>query len=298
MEEKVSFKCQGESFEQIPDSIPCSLGITFPRAHTDRYIMALLAEELRKHKKDRICRVPFCVTVEAEAMGAKINLGNEKTGPMVESYLFNSVEDLQALREIDLEAGRIKEVLECVSILNKQDKIVVLSVEGPFTIASSLVDPAVLFKGLRKNKAIVDNFFKIIEKSIVNYMRKGIEKGARIISYADPVGSKSIVGPKLYKEVSGPISYNILKSIENDLQGVIVHLCGQTSTALEGLGLTESYPIKSVEGSTYGEAICQVMEKKKDTNFLGHKCIKRSPIKLATPVWGIKLLLPNTFVQT
>ncbi|MBU3188478.1 hypothetical protein K9O30_03780 [Clostridium bowmanii] len=54
----------------------------------------------------------FCVTVEAEALGADIKLGDEKVGPRVNKYAFNNVEELKNIEEINFTKGRIHSVLE------------------------------------------------------------------------------------------------------------------------------------------------------------------------------------------
>ena len=286
----VEFKCEGENLEQIPTSIIERTGISFPKAHVDKNEMSLLAKELKLHKKDQICRIPFCVTVEAEAFGGCIKLGNEQIGPRVDQYRFKQVEELREIGEIDLNRGRIKEVLDAVEILSKENEVVALNVEGPFTIISSLIDPMIFYKAIRKNREVVDQFTQIIENSIVKYILEGIARGAKIISYGDPVGSLDIVGPKVYKEISGQISYNVLKRVEPYLNNTIIHLCGKTSTAFEQLGFGKGNPIMFQEGQTYGEAIVELIEKKQTTKFIGHTCIKKTPFKMQKPiVWSINL---------
>jgi DNA-binding PadR family transcriptional regulator len=53
-----------------------------------------------------------------------------------------------------------------------------------------------------------------IENGIINYILEGINYGVDIVSFADPAGTIDIVGPKVYKEVSGKFTYNILKKLE------------------------------------------------------------------------------------
>lgn len=290
MKSKVTFKCVGDNFEMIPDSIVKEKGISFPVAHTNKDDISLLAKELKNHKKDNICRIPFCVTVEAEAMGANIKLGNEKTGPRVDSYIYNNIEELEYIEDIDLSKGRIKEVLDAVEIIKNQGEIVCLNVEGPFTIISSLIDPMIFYRGIRKNRDIVDKFIKVIEDSIVKYILEGIKRGADIISFADPVGAMDIVGPKMYKEVSGKISLNILKRVQPYLNKTLIHLCGKTSTAFEEIGFCEALPIEFDKNITYGQSILELLEKNNDVKIIGHWCIKRTPIKKRESViWKIQL---------
>ncbi|HWR62688.1 MAG TPA: uroporphyrinogen decarboxylase family protein [Clostridia bacterium] len=291
MENKAKFRCEGENLEQIPEAVAAKTGVTFPGAHKDRKQMALLAKELKAYKQDSVVRIPFCVTVEAEALGGDIQLGDERIGPRVRGYSFESLEEMRHMKEIDLENGRIGEVLECIPLLAGQGETVALSVEGPFTIISSLIDPMSFYKGLRKNREAAAKIIASVEDSIVKYIREGLKRGARIISYGDPVGAMDIVGPKLYAEVSGRSSYNILKRIEPQLEAAAVHICGKTSTAFEELGWAETVPVEFPEGIKYGEAINKVLEERKDVKFIGHSCIKRSPFLLGGRVlWGIKLL--------
>jgi MtaA/CmuA family methyltransferase len=290
MENKVEFKCEGENLEQIPDIIIEKTGITFPEAHKDKNQMAILAKEIREYKKDTVVRIPFCVTVEAEALGGDIKLGDAKTGPRVRDYRFENVEAMQQMSEMNLEIGRIKEVLDCVELLSNQGEVVALNVEGPFTIISSLIDPINFYKGMRKNKEAVLNIIQVTEDSIVNYIIEGLKRGARIISYGDPVGAMDIVGPKVYEEFSGKTTYNILKRVEKHLHGAVIHICGKSSVALVKLGFAETIPVEFPEDIKYGEAINFAINERKDIKFIGHRCIKKSPFMLGNKIlWSINL---------
>ena len=308
MENKLDFKCVGDNFEQIPKEIIEELKLKFPDLHKNSKDMVKLSIELKKHNNDSLCRVPFCVTVEAEALGADIKLGDEKIGPRVNEYAFNNLEELKNIKEIDFTVGRIQCVLEAVESLSNQEEIAVLNVEGPMTIISSLVDPVVFYKGIRKNREIIDGFIKIIENSVVKYMLEGISRGASIISYGDPAGDLDIVGPKIYKEISGKATINILKTVQQilnngitngklnnngitqqDLDGgtiyknsnhSIIHVCGKTSTALEKMGFIQSEPIVYDKQVTYGDALVDLLENSKELLFIGHHCIKTTPFKL------------------
>lgn len=288
--DNIEFKCESESLEQIPEEIVARTGIAFPEAHQDKQSMAVLAKELKKYRGDMITRIPFCVTVEAEAFGSEINLGDGKTGPRVRQYRYNNIGELVHAGVIDLTKARIKEVLDCVELLSNEGETVALSVEGPLTIISSLLDPMEFFKGIRQDREQMDKFIQVIEDSIVKYILAGLEKGARIISYADPVGSLDIVGPRVYRELSGKISYNVLKRIEGHLDNVLVHLCGKTSTGLNRIELCTTQALETEAGITYGQALLDALNSGRGIKFIGHRCIKTTPFKLAQPViWGINL---------
>jgi len=279
----VDFKCRGESPEEIPASIIDATGISYYKAHTDKSSMAVIAENLKEYKGDCICRVPFCLTVEAEALGAKVIIPDEETGPRFAEYRFNSVEELVEIEEMDLNCGRINEVLNSIEVLEKKGNIVALNVEGPFTILALLIDPVLLYKGIRKHRELIDEALQVIENSVVKYILAGIEKGAKIISYADPTGALEIVGPKIFRDISGKVSCNVLKRVEGELDGAIVHLCGKTSTALEKTGFCRARPLNVAGGLTYGEAICRFFEVE-SIKFIGHGCMKSTPLSMSRPV--------------
>jgi Uroporphyrinogen-III decarboxylase len=287
----MDFKCTGDDLEQIPEEVVRETGIALPGAHSDKTSMAILAGELRKHRRDVIARVPFCVTVEAEAFGAHIKLGDAFNGPRVERYLFSSLEEMSAIGRLDLNQGRIKEVLDAVGILACSGEKVALSVEGPFTILSSLIDPMHFYKGLRKDPQRILKILSVVEEGIIRYSLEGIKRGASIISYGDPVGAMGIVGPKVYREYSGPTSWRIVQGIKQASEKVLIHLCGKTSTALEKIEMAKSYKIETDGALTYGHAMLKQLDKMTEPILIGHRCIKGSLKKLDNPIlWGIELI--------
>lgn len=291
----MDFICTGDDLERIPEEVVRKTGITLPGAHCDKNKMAILANELRKYRGDVIVRVPFCVTVEAEAYGAHIKLGDALNGPRVESYRFTSIEEMSELQGLMLNEGRMNEVLEAVEILARLGENVALSVEGPFTILSSLIDPLNFYKGLRKDPQRILEILSVVEEGIIHYSLEGFKRGASIISYGDPVGAMGVIGPKVYRGFSGPSSWRIIKGIikgsKDDGGKGLLHLCGKTSTALEKIELASSYPI-GIDGSmTYGQALLEQLDQATKPLVIGHRCIKGSLDKLVDPIlWGIDLI--------
>ncbi len=272
---KKRFKCTGDNFEILSKEYIDKYEIRYPEAHTKIDSIITLAKAFKESRKDYFVRIPFCVTVEAEALGADIKLGDEKNGPRVNEYVINNLADLKAFNKIDLTNGRIKSILESVKKMSKTENVALTSV-GPFTIISSLIDPSLFYRWIRKSPELIDNFIRKIEDSIIDYILAGIDNGAKIISFSDPVGSIDIVGPRVYKKISGKVSYNILRRIEPFLNNTVVHLCGKTSSALEEIELSST---KTLTGFNipYGEAIISNLGKIK---YMGNKCIKLSPFKV------------------
>jgi uroporphyrinogen-III decarboxylase len=290
MENEIDFKCILDKFEEIPESIARETGVTFPDAHEKSSEISVLSKALRNYHKDSICRVPFCLTVEAEALGANIKLGDEKIGPRVGEYAFKNIEDLKNLKEINLTKGRIGEVLKAVESLSKQGETVALSVQGPFTIMSSLIDPLIFYKAVRKDRAAVETFMEVICSSLEEYIQEALKRGAKIISFSDSAGSLDILGPKTYKDFSGRYSHAVLKGLEDKLGSAFVHLCGVTSKSMDKAGFIKSTPIEVEANMTYGEALEKVINTRDDVKIIGHNCLKRTNLKLSKNIiWKIDL---------
>lgn len=273
----IKFKCNQIENENIPIEIVGNLGLKFPDLHTNQNSIASISKAIRDLKNDSICKVPFCTTVEAEALGASINLGDDKNCPRIKNHIYNNVEELTNIKNIDFESGRISEVLKSIDILSK-DNIVTLNVCGSMTIISLLIDLKYFYKGVKKNKDIIENFMNILEENIVAYIVNGYENGARIISYSDPVGDINMVGPKVYKEIVAPYTINIIKKATKKIDGSIIHLCGKTSEALYNLDLCDLDEIKYDESLSYGEAIVKLLDNN-DVKIIGNNCMKRTPFK-------------------
>jgi uroporphyrinogen-III decarboxylase len=291
MDYESNFKCVLDKFEEIPESIVLETGITFPSAHRRCSELSVLAKALKEYHKDSVIRVPFCLTIEAEALGANIKLGDERIGPRVGEYVFSSIEDMKNIKTIDLSKGRISEVLKSVENLSSEGETVALSVQGPFTIMSSLIDPLLFYKAVRKDRESAETFMEAICNSIVIYIEEALKRGVKIISFGDSVGSISILGPKMYKDFSGRYSHTVLKSIENKLGRAFVHLCGVTSTSLDKAGLIKSTPLYVDMDLNYGEALEKVVKAREDVKLIGHNCLKRTTLKMKKPVvWKIELI--------
>jgi uroporphyrinogen-III decarboxylase len=284
------FICKSDDNEAIPQELIHSGKVILPNAHTNSKDITNLAMLLKEQRKDIFCFIPFCTTVEAEAMGAIVNLGDENFGPRIKNYRFSSLEELESMNNIDFTTGRIKEVLESIRMLNNSGETPCLKVCGPFTILSYLIDPKVLFKALRKNKDRVQRVIRNIEGNVVNYILEGVKMGCKIISYSDPAATLDIIGPKVYSELSGNITCNILKTLEDLESNCIIHICGKTSLSLAKSNLISLESIKYDNSLTYGEAIKKIIDEENSFKIIGHNCVKTSPYKLNNSViWKIEL---------
>lgn len=266
------FKCVGNEGDGIPKEILDKLNLSNDDANKFADNLVKVSQALKEYNKEIYCTVPFCHTVEPEAFGSSIIFDN-LVGNRIGEYAINDINSASSITNIDLKEGRIAEVLSAIKKLKDQGEKVRLDVTGPISIATSIMDTQVFYKAIRKERKIIDYLLKVIEYSLVEYMTEGLKQGVDIISFADPTGTMDIVGPKLYKDISGKSTYNILKRMEDLLGESIIHLCGKTSTSLEAIGLLEVERIE-IGGLSYENMIEEIRKERKDIKFIGHWCLK------------------------
>lgn len=248
------------------------LGLTFPDAYLHADTMAVLSKALKEHDGGVFCELPFCHTVEAEAMGGIINMGNEMTGPRAKEYICESMEEVLALPSIDLESGRIHEVLLACQKLAEEGEHAVLEVSGPFTILNVLIDAKYVFKCLRKNPELAMKVFWKLGEEVFRFMKEAKKYGVEFISYADSSGGVNILGPKMAEAVVEGFTYEYLKKVETLAdEHTMILLCPKTTFALLGTDRAQFREVPLGRSMRYGEACVELLGKVK---FGGMMCVK------------------------
>lgn len=146
--------CPGGMMNMVTAELMERMGIYLPEAHTDARKMADLAKAVYEQGCFENCGVPFCMTIEAEEMGARVDLGSQIYEPHVVKYAIDSVSDYEKLSGIDLTKGRAKVVLDAIGMLKEEvkDMPIIGNLTGPISTASSVIEPVVFYKELRKKK--------------------------------------------------------------------------------------------------------------------------------------------------
>ena len=213
MGEIKDFNCTYDNSAGINGEVTEGLGLCFPDAYLHSDTMAKLSKALKEHDNAPFCELPFCHTVEAEAMGGIINYGNEKTGPRAKEYLCTEVEELLKLPEIDYSKGRIHEVLTACRKLREEGEHVVLQVSGPFTILNVLIDARYVFKGMRKKPEIMKEVFWKLGREVLRFIDEAKKYGVDMVSYADSSGGVNILGPKMAEQVVNDFTCEFVKEL-------------------------------------------------------------------------------------
>lgn len=205
-------------------------GHLLPEGHADAGIMAALAEDVQADTGFENFGIPFCMTVEAEALGSEINMGSLQCEPKIAKEVFPSVTsvDYKPAGTI-VKSRRAETVFNAISqIAARQPDIPVIgSITGPLSTAASVVDPMRFLKELRKEKEQAHRFVDYVTDQLIDYARYMADNGARVISIADPTATGEILGPKMFGEYAVPYINKLTDAVHEMGVPVIVHICGR-----------------------------------------------------------------------
>lgn len=234
--------CPGGMMNMITTELMEKSGMRWPQAHTDADMMAELALSSFENGCFENIGVPFCMTVEAGAMGAQINMGSREHEPHVSGYAIRSVEEWKKLQPIRVDCGRTKVVLDAIRILKEKDLDVPIigNVTGPVSTASSLLEPVVFYKELRKKNKEAHAYMAFVTEQIIRSARAQINAGADVIAVSDPSGTGEILGPRLFEEFAVKYLNMLLGQLQETEIGTIVHICGQMKNVYAQVDMVHS----------------------------------------------------------
>lgn len=276
----LDFKCTYDNAAGIRKEITAGLDIAFPDAYLHADTMAVLAKTVKEYEGAPFCELPFCHTVEAEAMGGIINLGDEKAGPRAREYITDKMEEILSLPEIDYSGGRIHEVLLACRKLREEGEQVVLEVSGPFTILNVLIDAKYVFRTMRKDPELGRAVMWKLGREVLRYIEKAQEYGVRMISYADSSGGVNILGPKMAEQVVEDFTYEYIKEMAQITAGKsLIVLCPKTTFALLGTNHAKFREHALPGVMRYGEGCIRSIG---EIDIVGQTCIKNLGFELKT----------------
>lgn len=220
--------CPGGMMNMMFADIMDIAGVYWPEAHRDPEKMAALAVALNSNGCFENYGVPFCMTVEAESMGAVVNIGDRLCEPhVVSSPLATSADFSTKLSAMDMSVGRAKTVIDAISILHKrEDGVPVIgNLTGPISLAGTLLDMSVLLREMRKEPEKAEAFLNFVADNLIEFAKAQIAAGADAICISEPSGTGEILGPKYFEKYTVKYLNKILDALDVNVK--IVHICGQ-----------------------------------------------------------------------
>lgn len=234
--------CPGGMMNMITTDLMDASGIAWPDAHLDAQKMADLALASYQNGCFDNVGVPFCMTVEAESLGAKVTLGTKIYEPHVTGYCIDSVTQWKDLKPMDHNSGRAKIVLDAIRILKDKnlDAPIIGNLTGPISTASSVMEPVTFYKELRRKNTDAHAFLTFVTQQLIDFANAQIEAGADMIAISDPSGTGEILGKKTFEEFAVKYLNMLLDGIRHTHVDTIVHICGQMHSVYAQINMVHS----------------------------------------------------------
>jgi [methyl-Co(III) methanol-specific corrinoid protein]:coenzyme M methyltransferase len=204
-----------------------AVGARWPAAHKDASKMAKLASAAH-----RLCgldnvSVPFCLTVEAEVLGAPVEFFPDTVKwPTVKRFIATDPADLTAPEDLAT-AGRIPVITEAIHRLKQEfegNVPVNVYMVPPFTsISSYLVESTDFLKWLIKAPEKVKQFLENTLDTYLEIARIYTDAGADIITLHDMGASSDNISPRQFDAFVKPSLKKLTAATES---ATILNICG------------------------------------------------------------------------
>lgn len=254
--------CPGGMMNLVTGAMMEAQAVYWPEAHVDPAQMADLAKAPHTLGCFENYGLPFCMTVEAEGIGAQVDMGSRVYEPHVVEYAMERMEDWQQLSALDCSKGRVSVVLAAIEMLKEENASVPIigNLTGPVSLASSLIEPVVYYKALRKNKEQAHGLMAFVTEQLIAFGRAQLEAGADVIAISDPSGTGEIMGPGLFREYTVAYHNRLIQGLRETTPdvNVIVHICGKMHTVYGPLAELEADVLSFDSAVSLREAIASL----------------------------------------
>ncbi|NIR64547.1 MAG: hypothetical protein GWO08_15110, partial [Gammaproteobacteria bacterium] len=180
--------------------------VYWPEAHTDVEQLVSLAESIWLHSKIENIKLPFDMTVEVEAFGAKVDYRTRDTLPTEIGHLYNHPDEL-VIPDDFLDRGRIPTILEAISILRERyenEAPITTLVDGPFTIAAKLFGFNNFLVWILTDPAWVHEIMKKLTDLCIHYGSAQIDAGTDSIILGEASCSGDLISSDTYRDFIMP----------------------------------------------------------------------------------------------
>jgi len=227
--ERAPVICPGGMMNAAIVDVMNKTGHTLPDAHHHWEKMRDLAYDVYENTGFENFGLPFCMTVEAESLGSRIDFGSLECEPKIQEEKFSSVNDVTFLPIGVIEKNqRAEAVIQAIYSLSQKfpDIPAIGSLTGRISTAASIVDPMTFLKQLRREKETSHRVIDYVAEQLIHYAKLLADNGAAAISIADPTATGEILGPKIFEEYAVLYLNKITDAIHKLKIPVIIHICG------------------------------------------------------------------------
>lgn len=267
-----NFKCGYANSVGVSAEVTGALDMAFPDAYKHRDTMAAISRAVKEHDGANFCLLPFCRTVETEAVGGNVNFGDANTGPRAAAPICETADDFLALPDIDFSSGRIREVLEACRMLADEGEHVCLEIVGPWTQMQNLMEARSVVKMNRKQPDVMLQIMNKIGDQLVRYVEEAKACGVEIVVYSDSAGTLDILSPKIMEQTTRDFTHGFMKRLAGAIDdNMVIQLCPKIAYALVDVGVAEM-KIHDMGGRIDFLEAC--LKLRGTAKILGQTCVK------------------------
>jgi len=234
-------------------------GAEWPEAHQKAGPMADLAAAAYTEIGFDAVRVPYCQTMEAEALGSTVKYGDREYVPRIDVHSYG-LDDSPHFPEDFLSRGRIPQVIEAVRLLKSRlgDEVAVGgNVVGPFSIVANLLGITNVLKASIRAPDKLQPFLEVAEQAGTELGKAYQEAGADFLIIEDMMASIDVISPPIFKSVAQPWEKRQIENLP-DIP-TIIHICGAVNPIGTDIADTGATGI-SVEPSIDAPALCAALQ--------------------------------------
>lgn len=222
-------------------------GAAWPEAHKNADLMAKLGCAQADIQGFEAVRAPFCLTAEAETLGARVQVDKRDASPMIKEHPFKfdpmmgEYDDPATMMPVEdfLKSGRVAVAIEAIGKMQKshgENYVVVAGNTGPFTLTGNLVNTENLVFGMMMAPEEVDKWVSAVNPYVTAYTQALHNAGADVVQCSEPSGSTDMLAPDMFDDAAGKHVAVCLKP--HDDKYTILHICGDTLPILEKMAAT------------------------------------------------------------
>jgi [methyl-Co(III) methanol-specific corrinoid protein]:coenzyme M methyltransferase len=203
-------------------------GAHWPQAHKDANQLARLAESIHLYTEIECIKLPFCMTIEVEALGAEIDYRTRDTVPTEKHHLYERPEQLIGPDDF-FDRARVPVVLNAISQLRKKydsEIAIVTSIVGPFSLAEKIFGFDNFLTWVLDNPDWVHRAMQTLTPLAIRYSQAQVNAGADAIIIGEAGCSGGLISPHTYRDFILPYHRELCAAISAP---TILHICGKST---------------------------------------------------------------------
>lgn len=204
------------------------VGIYWPEAHKDANQLARLAESIHLYTDIECIKLPFCMTVEIEALGAEIDYRTRDTVPTEKRPLYERPEQLIVPADF-FDRARVPVVLNAITQLRKKydhEIALVTSIVGPFSLAEKIFGFDNFLTWILDHPDWVHQAMQALTPLAIRYAQAQVNAGADVIIIGEAGCSGGLISPNTYRDFIMPYHRELCTAITVP---TIMHICGKST---------------------------------------------------------------------